>query len=214
MKVLLVGGGGREHALAWKLSQSDKLDHLYIAPGNPGTADYGTNVDIADTDVAGLAAFAQAKKIDLAVVGPEDPLAAGAVDAFEAVGIRAFGPSGPAAQLEADKAFSKHIMRANSIPTAESRTFTSFEDAKAYIASRDEAVVVKAAKQGHDMRFDIPVIGTKTVGALRRAGVSALSFQAGRIVMLDPDEVIAAADRLGIAITGIDSGLPSAPLRP
>lgn len=76
------------------------------------------------------------------------------------------------------------------------------------------AVVVKAAKQGHDMRFDIPVIGTKTVGALRRAGVSALSFQAGRIVMLDPDEVIAAADRLGIAITGIDSGLPSAPLRP
>ena len=145
MKVLLVGGGGREHALAWKLKQSKKLEHLYMAPGNPGTAAYGTNVDIADTDIDGLVVFAKSKKIDLVVIGPEDPLAMGAVDAFEAAGIKAFGPSKGAAQLEADKAFAKIIMRANSIPTAESRAFTSFVDAKAYIASRDEAVVVKAA---------------------------------------------------------------------
>ena len=145
MKVLLIGGGGREHALAWKLKQSKKLEHLYVAPGNPGTAAYGTNVDIADTDIDGLVAFAKSKKIDLVVIGPEDPLAMGAVDAFEAAGIKAFGPSKGAAQLEADKAFAKIIMRANSIPTAESRAFTSFVDAKAYIASRDEAVVVKAA---------------------------------------------------------------------
>jgi phosphoribosylamine--glycine ligase len=145
MKVLLVGSGGREHALAWKLSQSKKLTKLYCAPGNPGTAQHGENVDIADTDIDALVTFAQGADIDLAVIGPEDPLAAGAVDAFEAVGIKAFGPSAKAAQLEADKAFAKEIMRANSIPTAESRTFTTYQDAKAYIASRDEAVVIKAA---------------------------------------------------------------------
>lgn len=145
MKVLLVGSGGREHAIAWKLSQSKKLTKLYCAPGNPGTAQHGENVDIADTDIDALVKFATGADIGLAIIGPEDPLAAGAVDAFEAVGIKAFGPSGKAAQLEADKAFAKEIMRANSIPTAESRTFTNFQDAKAYIASRDEAVVVKAA---------------------------------------------------------------------
>ncbi|MHC4883123.1 MAG: phosphoribosylamine--glycine ligase [Planctomycetota bacterium] len=145
MKVLLVGSGGREHAIAWKLSQSKKLSKLYCAPGNPGTAQFGENVDIADTDIEALVKFAQGADIDLAVIGPEDPLAAGAVDAFEAAGIKAFGPSGKAAQLEGDKAFAKEIMRANSIPTGESRTFTNFADAKAYIASRDEAVVVKAA---------------------------------------------------------------------
>jgi phosphoribosylamine--glycine ligase len=145
MKVLLVGSGGREHAIAWKVSQSKKLKKIYIAPGNPGTAMHGENVGIADTDIEAQIKFALDAGIDLAIIGPEDPLAAGAVDAFEAAGIKAFGPSQKAAQLEADKAFAKEIMRANSIPTAESRTFTSFADARAYIASRDEAVVVKAA---------------------------------------------------------------------
>lgn len=145
MNVLLVGNGGREHAIAWKLSQSKKLDKLFIAPGNPGTALHGKNVDISVDDIKGLVEFAKDNDVELAIIGPEDPLAAGAVDSFESAGIKAFGPSGPAAQLEADKAFAKEIMRANSVPTAESRIFTSFEDAKAYIASRDEAVVVKAA---------------------------------------------------------------------
>ena len=145
MKVLLVGSGGREHALAWKLAQSKRLKKLYIAPGNPGTAQFGENVDIADTDIEGLVKFARGADVNFAIIGPEDPLAGGAVDAFEAAGIKAFGPSGKAAQLEGDKAFAKQIMRANSIPTAESRTFTTFVDAKSYIASRDEAVVIKAA---------------------------------------------------------------------
>lgn len=145
MKVLLVGSGGREHALAWKLSQSKRLKKLYIAQGNPGTAQFGENIDIQDTDIEALVQFAKGADVNFAIIGPEDPLAAGAVDAFEAAGIKAFGPSGKAAQLEGDKAFAKQIMRANSIPTAESRTFTTFEDAKSYIASRDEAVVVKAA---------------------------------------------------------------------
>ncbi len=145
MNVLLVGGGGREHAIAWKLAQSKNISKLFIAPGNPGTALCGQNVDIGVCDIEKLVEFARKEDVSLAVIGPEDPLAAGAVDAFEAAGIKAFGPTGAAAQLEADKAFAKKIMRANSIPTAESRTFDEYQDAKMYIASRDEAVVVKAA---------------------------------------------------------------------
>ncbi len=145
MNVLLVGSGGREHAIAWRLGQSKKLGRLYIAPGNPGTAQCGTNVDIGSEDVEGLVEFAKSNDIALAVIGPEAPLAAGAVDAFEQAGIKAFGPGAGAAQLEADKAFAKQVMRANAIPTAESRTFDTFADAKAYIASRDEPVVIKAA---------------------------------------------------------------------
>ncbi|MDD5011169.1 MAG: phosphoribosylamine--glycine ligase [Phycisphaerae bacterium] len=144
MNVLLIGNGGREHAIAWKLAQSKELKKLFIAPGNPGTAKCGTNVDIKADDYDTLLGFAKDNKIGLAVIGPEDPLAAGIVERFEKAGIKAFGPSGAAAQLEADKAFSKHIMKANAIPTAESRTFDNFHDAKAYIASRDEAVVIKA----------------------------------------------------------------------
>lgn len=145
MNVLLVGSGGREHAIAWRLGQSKELGRLYIAPGNPGTAQCGTNVDIGSGDVEGLVDFAKSNDVALAVIGPEDPLAAGAVDAFEQAGIKAFGPCAGAAQLEADKAFAKQIMRANAIPTAESRMFDTFADAKAYIASRDKPVVVKAA---------------------------------------------------------------------
>jgi phosphoribosylamine--glycine ligase len=145
MDVLLIGSGGREHAIAWKLKQSRQIGELYIAPGNAGTAQCGQNVDIKDTDIPALVDFAKARKVGLVVVGPEDPLAGGVVDAMEAAGIKAFGPSGAAAQLEADKAFAKHLMRASAVSTAEARVFDRFSDAKAYIASRDEPVVVKAA---------------------------------------------------------------------
>ncbi len=145
MNVLLIGSGGREHAIAWKLAQSKDLDKLYIAPGNPGTAECGRNIPIGVNDTDKLLDFALQNDIGLLIVGPEDPLAGGIVDVFENAGIRAFGPSGEAAQLEADKAFAKQLMRSSSVSTAESRTFDRFSDAKAYIASRDEAVVVKAA---------------------------------------------------------------------
>ena len=145
MDVLLIGSGGREHSIAWKLAQSKNLGKLYIAPGNAGTTACGENVAISTTDIDKLVDFAKEKKIGLAIVGPEDPLAAGAVDAFEGAGIKAFGPSAAAAQLEADKAFAKQLMRSAAISTAEGRIFERFRDAKAYIASRDEAVVVKAA---------------------------------------------------------------------
>jgi phosphoribosylamine--glycine ligase len=145
MNVLLIGSGGREHAIAWKLAQSKNLGTLYIAPGNAGTAQCGENVPIGATDIGKLLDFAKQKTIELVVVGPEDPLAAGVVDAFEAAGIKAFGPSKEAARLEADKAFAKQLMRSCAISTAEGRIFDRFKDAKAYIASRDDALVVKAA---------------------------------------------------------------------
>jgi len=145
MRVLLIGNGGRENAIAWKLAKSKELKKLYIAPGNPGTARWGENVAIKTEDIGEIVKFAKENKVELVIVGPEDPLAEGVVDALEAAGIKAFGPSKAAAQLEADKSFSKQIMRSSAVSTAEGRTFTRFEDAKAYIASRDEPVVVKAA---------------------------------------------------------------------
>jgi len=144
MNVLLIGNGGREHAIAWKLSKSKDLQKLYIAPGNPGTAKCGENIAIQTNEYDKLLKFAKEKNIGLVVIGPEDPLSDGLTDKFEAAGIKVFGPSGAAAQLEADKSFAKQIMKVNSIPTAESRTFDNFQDAKSYIASRDEPVVVKA----------------------------------------------------------------------
>jgi phosphoribosylamine--glycine ligase len=145
MNVLLVGSGGREHAIAWKLAQSKRLSKLYIAPGNPGTAKCGQNVPISDTDIGQLLDFAKQNKIGLVLVGPEDPLAAGIVDAFEAAGIKAFGPTAEAAKLETDKAFAKQLIRSCLIPAAEGKIFEKFRDAKAYIATRDEPVVIKAA---------------------------------------------------------------------
>ena len=145
MNVLLIGSGGREHAIAWKLAQSKDLAKLFTAPGNPGTEQCGQNVPIGVNDTDELLKFARQNKVELVVVGPEDPLAGGLVDAFESAGIKAFGPSAKAAQLEADKAFAKQLMRSSSVSTAEGRTFDRFSDAKAYIATRDEPVVVKAA---------------------------------------------------------------------
>ncbi len=185
MKVLLVGSGGREHAIAWKLSQSKKLQKLYIAPGNPGTKQYGENVSIADNDIPGLVEFAKSKKIDLAVIGPEDPLSAGIVDAMEKAGIMAFGPSKAAAQLEADKAFAKQVMRANSIPTAEGRTFDNFEDAKAYIATRDEPVVVKAAGLAKGKGVFVCDDPAQAILAAERIMVGNMFGDAGKTVVVE-----------------------------
>ncbi|MCK4912983.1 MAG: phosphoribosylamine--glycine ligase [Planctomycetes bacterium] len=145
MKVLLVGSGGREHAIAWKLAKSKKLTKLYIAPGNAGTAECGENVPVAADKIEKLVDFAKQNKIKLVIIGPEVPLAAGLADLLESAGIKVFGPGKEAAKLEADKAFAKQLMRAVSISTAEGQIFDRFEDAKAFIASRDEAVVIKAA---------------------------------------------------------------------
>lgn len=145
MRVLVVGSGGREHALGWKIAQSDNCDAIFFAPGNAGTAQLGENLPLKADDIASIVSAAKEKKIDLVVVGPEDPLAAGMVDAVRAEGIMCFGPIGQAAKIEADKAFAKQLMRSASVPTAEARIFDDFERAKNYVLSRDEGVVVKAA---------------------------------------------------------------------
>jgi phosphoribosylamine--glycine ligase len=123
MNILVVGGGGREHAMCWKLAQSPKKPQLYCAPGNAGTAALAENVSIAAEDIDGLLAFAKKGKIDLTVVGPEDPLCAGIVDRFEAASLRIFGPCADAARIEGDKSFAKQLMREAGVPTAEARMF-------------------------------------------------------------------------------------------
>ncbi|MBL7141098.1 MAG: phosphoribosylamine--glycine ligase [Planctomycetes bacterium] len=145
MKILVVGGGGREHALAWKLAQSKHCSKLYAAPGNPGIAQVGECVAIGAEDVGSLLAFARDKAIDLTVVGPEAPLVAGIVDRFQAAGLRIFGPSAEAAQVEGSKAWCKEVMTHSAVPTAEYRTFTSPNDALTYIKNHEEPLVVKAS---------------------------------------------------------------------
>ncbi|MSR56242.1 MAG: phosphoribosylamine--glycine ligase [Planctomycetaceae bacterium] len=145
MRVLVVGQGGREHALVWKLGQSPLVKQVFCAPGNAGTGMDGVNVDISATNVEGLLKFAKAESIGLTVVGPEAALVAGLVDAFEKEGLLVFGPARSAAELEGSKVFAKDIMRQSAIPTGASQTFTSAEAAEAYIAEREETrLVVKA----------------------------------------------------------------------
>jgi len=144
MKILVIGGGGREHALAWKLSQSPKASAVYVAPGNGGTARDPRLHNLPITDVKALREWAQAEKIGLTVVGPEAPLAAGVVDEFRAHSLRIFGPTRAAAQLESSKAFSKAFMQRHGIPTAEYQTFSDPAQAHAYVESKGAPIVVKA----------------------------------------------------------------------
>src|SRR5512139_450631 len=145
MNVLIIGSGGREHALAWKVAQSPRLSKLYIAPGNAGTCDCGENVAVDPDDHPALVRFCKEKQIDLVLVGPEVPLAAGIVDALSAGGIRCFGPKQAAAQIEASKVFSKDFMARHQIPTARYASFTQLEQATTHLETLDYPVVIKAS---------------------------------------------------------------------
>jgi len=144
MKVLVIGGGGREHALAWKLAQSPKVQMVYVAPGNGGTARDKRLINLPITDIQALREFAIQEHIELTVVGPETPLAAGVVDEFREHGLRIFGPTQAAAQLESSKAFSKAFMKRHGIPTAEYETFTDTQAAHDYVNAKGAPIVVKA----------------------------------------------------------------------
>jgi len=144
MKVLIVGGGGREHALAWKIAQSPKLTKLYCAPGNAGTAQVAENVDIPAEEVQALLKFAEREAIDLTVVGPEAPLVAGIADRFEAHGLPVFGPSQRAAELEGSKVFAKHILRKHAIPTGSYDVFDTVDAAEDHVRKAAFPLVVKA----------------------------------------------------------------------
>src|SRR5690349_4567304 len=145
MKVLIVGNGGREHALAWKLAASSRVTALYCAPGNPGTAQVADNVPIGAMEFPKILHFVRDNAVDLVVIGPEDPLAAGLADTLHDKGVKVFGPSKAAAQIEADKWFAKEIMRHQAVPTAEARAFTDPAAAEEFIRTRGGACVIKAA---------------------------------------------------------------------
>src|SRR3990170_5811739 len=178
MNVLLIGSGGREHAIAWRLSQSPRLSKLWTAPGNPGTAAFGENLpDVAAADLDGVVALAERVRADLVIVGPEDPLAAGVVDRLAAAGVPVFGPSAAAAQIEASKAFAKDLMRTAGIATSASATFDDAAAAKAYVRAAPTQVVVKAdglaAGKGVTVCDDVAQAETAIDAAMRERAFGA-----------------------------------------
>lgn len=185
MKVLIVGSGGREHALAWKIAQSKSVTKIYCAPGNPGTAKLAENVAIAADDIDGLAAFAKARKIDLTVVGPERPLIMGLVDNFESQGLRAFGPTRQAARLEGSKVFCKQLLRRHAIPTAEHRSFNRADDALKYIETREEALVVKASGEAMGKGVFVCQTNEEAADAVRKIMIEKIFGEAGETVIIE-----------------------------
>ncbi len=184
MKVLVVGSGGREHAIAWKISQSPLVTEIFCAPGNPGTRRIAHNVEISATDVDGLVAWARETQIDLTVVGPEAPLALGVVDAFRAVGLRIFGPTREAARLESSKAFAKEIMNAAQVRTPKGETFDDFEKAKRYVEQSKTLLVVKADGLAAGKGVVVPENKEETIAALHEFLVKGkLGASSSRVVL-------------------------------
>ena len=181
MKVLVIGSGGREHALAWKLAQSGKVQTVFVAPGNGGTAADPKLTNIALTDFNALADFVQAEKVTLTVVGPEAPLAGGIVDVFRARGLRVFGPTRAAAQLESSKAFAKAFMQRHAIPTASFGTFTDAAQAHAHVDAEvgqsGAPIVVKAALEAAGLKPDMAEVTMRAENTVALAGDDAQRMQ-------------------------------------
>jgi phosphoribosylamine--glycine ligase len=185
MNILVIGSGGREHALVWKLSQSPQVKRLHCAPGNAGTASLATNHPVAATDLPGLVALAKSEAIDLTVVGPDDPLAMGIVDLFRAEGLRVFGPTAAAARLEASKSFAKDFMVRHGIPTAGSATFTDAEAALAHCASARHPLVVKADGLALGKGVVIAQTPEESSRAVREAMIEKVFGSAGDTVVIE-----------------------------
>ena len=226
MKLLVIGSGGREHALAWKLAQSPRVQKIYVAPGNAGTALEPGVENLPITDIAQLAEFARENSIHLTVVGPEAPLAAGVVDAFRAHGLKIFGPTRAAAQLESSKDFAKRFMQRHHIPTATFATFSDARQAHAHIDAQGAPIVIKAdglaagkgvvvamtAKEAHDA-VDMMLVDNKMGDAGARVVIEEYlaGEEASFIVMSDGEHVLALATsqdhkRLGDGDTGPNTG--------
>lgn len=185
MKVLVLGSGGREHALAWKISRSSLVNRLFCAPGNAGTAEVADNLDLRPEDFRELYKFAKQEKVDLTVVGPEGPLAAGIVDHFEQGGLRIFGPSARAARLEASKIFAKNIMRKHALPTAEFKMFSKAEEAKTYLRQAYYPLVVKADGLAQGKGVTVCAQQAEAIEAIDRAMVAKDFGDAGARVVIE-----------------------------
>jgi phosphoribosylamine--glycine ligase len=185
MRILVVGSGGREHTLAWKLAQSPQVDALFVASGNGGTAEIAQNVDIPATDLPALVDFAQRNQIDLTVVGPEAPLVAGMVDTFNEAGLRAFGPTRAAAQLEGSKAFSKRFMIEEGIPSGVGAIFRDYDVARAYLRGQEPPVVVKASGLAAGKGVAVCTTMEEAEEALHRTMVERVFGDAGDEVLIE-----------------------------
>ena len=185
MNILVVGGGGREHALVWKLAQDSRKPRLFCAPGNAGTADLATNLPIAAEDVAALLTWAKANRPDLTVVGPEAPLCAGLTDALQKEGLRVFGPSQAAAQMEGSKVFAKDVMFAAGVPTAQSRTFTDATEAAAYVRQLGAPIVIKAEGLAAGKGVTVCATVAEAERAIRESLVDRAFGQAGARVLVE-----------------------------
>ncbi|BCR03926.1 phosphoribosylamine--glycine ligase [Desulfuromonas versatilis] len=185
MKILVVGGGGREHALVWKIAQSPLVDKVYCAPGNPGIAGLAECVAIAADDIDGLLAFAREMAIELTVVGPEVPLTLGIVDRFQAAGLEIFGPSQAAARIEGSKGFSKDLMAKYGIPTAAYRSFTDRDAAVAYIREQGAPIVVKADGLAAGKGVIVAMTEEQAVAAVNEIMVDAVFGSAGASVVIE-----------------------------
>jgi phosphoribosylamine--glycine ligase len=185
MKILVIGSGGREHALLWKLSQSPRVTSLLCAPGNAGTATIATNHPVAATDLSALVALAKAEKVDLTIVGPDDPLAAGVVDLFHAEGLRVFGPVAAAARLEASKSFAKEFMVRHGIPTAGSATFSDSAAALAHCATASYPLVVKADGLALGKGVVIAQNREEAATAVRQSMIEKVFGDAGNTVVIE-----------------------------
>jgi len=207
--VLVVGGGGREHALVWKIARSPLVDEIYAAPGNGGIARIARCVDIASEDLDSLLSFAKKERIDLTIVGPEMPLALGIVDEFTQEGLRIFGPTKRAAQIESNKSFAKELMRKHSIPTAQFRSFTDRDEAVSYIDSRGAPVVVKASGLTAGKGVIVTEDRESAVRAVDRIMLKKEFGEAGEVVVVE--ELLVGEEASVLAFTDGKTVLPMLP---
>lgn len=186
LHVLVVGGGGREHALAWKLAQSPRVGRISVAPGNAGTAQIAHNVDIDATDIVSLIEFAETGRVDLTVVGPEEPLARGLVDQFEAAGLRIFGPRRQAALIETSKSYAKRLMIEQGVPTPHYEVVTNLDDAREFLLTHPvDSIVIKADGLARGKGVFLPQGETDAEGILRSLLERDALGEAGRRVIIE-----------------------------
>ncbi|HEX3721494.1 MAG TPA: phosphoribosylamine--glycine ligase [Nitrolancea sp.] len=209
MRILVVGGGAREHALAWKLKQSPVVDALFVAPGNAGTAQIATNLPIAVNDFSGLISASQANQIDLTVVGPEDPLAAGLADAFSAQGLTIFGPVAAAARIESSKAWAKEVMTAAGVPTATSLRFSDLASALDAVFDAPLPIVIKADGLAAGKGVIIAETRRDAEEAVRSMLSDGAFGQAGREILIE--EFLAGREVSVLALTDGETIVPLVP---